>query len=475
MSYTEMIHAYFDEGLDGYLEDVLFEKLAQSPDLRREFTEHLRLHLMILQDMSSSTPPVDITRSLFTALEMIPPAVGIASPAAPMARRARPAAPSRRLVRGSHALTSAATALAVLLLVWMIRPFEVTRVEYVAAAPVPPGAVRTPSFSEAVPPPATARAVHEDRTTPAGDAREVHATRGNNATIESSPGSSNPSIAEHASLPAPVDQPGTVGGHVDGIPVAELRSSSGAIDSITAPPTTHGIASAPSAPIADVPDLPVAIVPGVDQQLYREALGANAMSRLPYFSGKDLSDMRGVFSHVILEMRIINGRSSPQVDLPYSAANMFKDLAFGIAYKIDDKNAIGLEYGRETFGQEYTSYESVNNDPLIVRQANSSSFDAPWLPKTYIRNMLLDWVGASWKVSFRQFELWSFIYPYMRTFVGATKQGPLGKMRLGFEIAPTRYTMFNLGVEGTFLRYQVDQVSNRTTKLGVTLGITAGF
>ena len=59
--------------------------------------------------------------------------------------------------------------------------------------------------------------------------------------------------------------------------------------------------------------------------------------------------------------------------------------------------------------------------------------------------------------------------------LGATKLGPLAKVRFGLEMYPTNYSMFNLGLEGTMLNYVVEGSWYKTYKLGVTFGVAVGF
>ena len=451
MSYSEMINAYFDEGLDGPFEDVLFEKLAESVDLRREFNEHMRLHMIIHLDASATMPPIDVTQGLFSRLG---PAMPMQTNAAAIPSQGKSVLPWRGFFRPSNIYTSMTTAALVITLFWFIRPFENTRIEYVTEkTPVPPALTQMETASAGAVLPSPAMPVpHAKRTV-------------SNATMDAA--ALVPSRSE------PVRQFET-----DPALIALLFANHAAVpDSVVQrTPRERKTLKIDTAPVIDdVSDMAVFHSPGMEETAVSVT---QAMSMMPFsqFQAASQSDaLQALLSGLILEMRVMNGRSNPSVNLPYSSANLFKDIAFSIAYKLDEKNALGFEYGRETFGQKYISYETVT-DPLVdIVIGSPNEVTAPWMPKTYTRNMMLDWFGAVWQVSFKQFEMFSMMYPYMRSFVGVTKQGPIGKLRMGVEIAPTSYSMFNVGVEGTFLRYEVDKMWYHTSKFGITLGLAIGF
>jgi hypothetical protein len=205
-----------------------------------------------------------------------------------------------------------------------------------------------------------------------------------------------------------------------------------------------------------------------------------AETRIPAVDGKTnsvsvTSSFRDVLSRCVFEMRVLNSRSNPRIDLPYSSYSMFKDLAFSVVYRLDEKNSVGLEYGREAFGQAFFSTDRID-EPLVDMVTRQDFVSASqWTGALYHRNAVLDWIGATWQHALPRTRLFSAIYPYSRAFLGATRQGPLAKARLGVNIAPTDISLFSLGVEGTMLRYRYEGVWYTTTKLGVTCGIAVGF
>lgn len=178
-------------------------------------------------------------------------------------------------------------------------------------------------------------------------------------------------------------------------------------------------------------------------------------------------------SRVFVEMRVMNGSSDPAVDLPAPGNAIFRDMAVSAVYALGTHHALGVEYGRESFGQVYASAEQRTPPSPSVRSIANVS--APWLPVVYNENRMLDWVGAVWKLSFADMALFDAVFPYARTVVGATKDGPLGKFRIGLEYAPWRHALFNAGFEGSLLRYSVEGAWYQTTKTGVTVGLAVGL
>ena len=393
--------------------------------------------------------------------------------------------------------------MAVLVLVWFIQPFGTTRIEYVERNPPAVTDLQDAETPPSAPPVSavedhdsrvSAAQDHDSRVSVASDVTGITELPSNRAikgaddiaadaaavaiTHPSDAGENTPERTADIDRPSGNGEPSRDDAMASEFAAATLDPSPPAVIDAGSPPSRPAVrdiqTAAPSA-IVDIPEFPVADGPDISAQAFRGDLTWNATSNGFPDRGSDSHGLPEFLSHFIFEMRVMNGKSNPQVNLPYSSANLFKDIAFSLSYKIDDRNAIGIEYGRETFGQEYSSYE-METDPLVdIVIKSPNEVTAPWMPKTYTRNMLLDWFGASWKVSFKQFEMLSMIYPYVRTLVGTTKQGPIGKMRIGLEIAPTKYTMFNIGFEGSFLRYEVDKMWNRTTKFGITAGLVAGF
>ncbi len=75
-SIVDKISEYFDEGLSGNNEEILFKELSASPELRKIFQEHLQMLSGFSSDISRLTPPIESTEKIFSALGFSIPSSG---------------------------------------------------------------------------------------------------------------------------------------------------------------------------------------------------------------------------------------------------------------------------------------------------------------------------------------------------------------------------------------------------------------
>ncbi|MBL0176145.1 MAG: hypothetical protein IPP94_12900 [Ignavibacteria bacterium] len=485
MNATELLHQYFDEGLDPAHEDVLFERLAASQELRKEFSEHARLHSFISQDLRNITPPAAVTAAVFAGAGLTAPAAAAATAGAASSGPMHAAHSALAVVKGHLPIIATAILSAVMtsgmFLLFSPAPIltlppgqQEARLQQTPTEAAPISADRIARDAENAEP-ASARIGRARHARTAGPvfADTRAAAQGSGAAVahgamersDRTGDGTPPSVAEaaHAAVtlrPPPADLlPSTV---------AELPIGA---DRYSALPADLDIAPAPlkTPTREDIPVQPVAVFPP-DAMLADASM--DGLSRSHFFQYHSNGDF---LSNLVFEMRVLNSRSYPSVDLPYNSHDLFKDMAISAVYKISDMHAFGLEYGRETFGQEYQSMMFFENrdpgEPIRIVY----SPPAPWIAAIVQRNKMLDWYGAVWKLSFPKFGIVDFVYPYARTVIGGTRQGPLAKFRFGLEMYPTNYSMFNLGLEGSVLQYIVEGSWHRTYKLGATFGVAIGF
>ncbi len=184
-----------------------------------------------------------------------------------------------------------------------------------------------------------------------------------------------------------------------------------------------------------------------------------------------------LLSNLVFELRKYYGTSYPDIDLPHNSHKVFENMALSVVHKANEHHAFGFEYGRENFGREFQRSETAQAAPLVVDQSVLQIFTPPaqLLNGQQRENRMLDLFGAVWKLSLPEYGIYDVLYPYLRAFVGATKLGPLGKLRAGLEMYPSNFSSLNVGVEGGMLRYTVDDLSYYTTKLNFTFGVAIGF
>ncbi len=493
MPYSELIHRYFDEGLEGSLEDVLFEQLARDQELRREFAEHARIASLVRADADHLTPPSQLTATLFADLGLAPAApateaVHAVPPGAhvriPVSERMRATLHAWLPQLRTAAFASVATAILLLVLLPRIGPDSIV-----------PGMVTDTADGD------RAIAGMAPRTTPASvavepvESRKPAAHQG--ARVMAAPVSDPAAVDEHAvvseaDLAVAGADASVAGADASGSPTFSFRvegrlSSTGENDmrderihAGTDAHLSYSVAlmrpgwlpmsdSAAHYTLEALRD-PRPAFPSSTRLIAHDvhAAATTAPSERPRTALDRITT-----SHVLVEMRLMNGTSDPDVDLPAPGNALFRDLAISAVYAVSTQHAVGVEYGRESFGQVYTSTDVRTPSSPSVRGIVNTS--APWLPVVYNENRTLDWVGAVWKLSFADMALFDAVFPYARTVLGATKDGPLGKFRMGLEYTPWPYTLVNAGVEGTLLRYTVEGAWYQTTKLGVTIGLAVGF
>lgn len=396
MNYEELLHEYFDGGLDEQRESVLFTALAHDVNLRQEFNDYVNLRSAMQSEVGSNTLPTALSASVFQGLGYsLPPALVTAS--SPEVGRAS----GGLMTYGAYILTSVlSSALTALVILLLLRPTSTVReVAQTIPATISPERMQRetsePKFVPNTVPASTVSApvVLSDRKT----VRVVHPSL----------------ISDEVENPAP-----TRSDNEEDVAVtsAELRSIEQAI--VSAPHHT---------------------LPTIN-------------------SGEVLADMTSGSSFGLdVAIRSFTSRSFPSVELPDPAASSMIDFAVTALYALADNHAAGIEFGRESFGQEYRQTFSGNG--VTVRQ-----------------NPTLWWGGASYRLEFSDMALLpEMLYPYSQATIGMSEVGPLGRFLLGVRIIPEQRIVFSLGLEGSLLAYPVEKQWYSTTKLGLTYGVSIRF
>ena len=471
MQHSELLHRFFDEGLDEPLEDVLFGQMALDPELRREFISHLQLHSIIQEDVAGITTPSHVSQQLLTTLGLIPPELN--PPSAPSRLwhgagtallRLRRLADAHR----GHLYTAVVSALvtAVLLLNFTGTPVDLLEADLPASAPA--DAVSSPlqrSGNAGGP---------EVRPLPSTDDASI-ADDGRTAMR---PGTSD------NSRPAARDRSASAAVSLPGLSIADdagdaAMSGSTATAPAQAPPSLATFLPAADGLRAKEP-LPLAAAQETITGLVPEDAGVE-IATLPESDAPwrffQPGPRENFLSNLVFELRKVYGTSYPDVDLPHNSFTVFQNMAISAVYKTTEHHAFGFEYGRENFGREFQrsieqDAQTSLADPSMAPLYRTSD---DWLVGPQRENRMLDLFGAVWKLSLPEYGLFDVVYPYLRTFVGATKLGPLGKVRAGLEMYPSNFSMLNVGVEGGMLRYTVDDMAYYTAKLNFTFGVAIGF
>jgi hypothetical protein len=484
MQSTELLHRFFDEGLDDSLEDVLFERMAVDAELRREFLQHQKMQHMIQEDVAGITTPSHVSQQLFIHLGLTPP--DNIPPPPGLGRRigAAMAGFGGALVRGRrYVFTAAISALATAILVMgLFRDGE-------PLSSAVSDLTRTNEFPQ---------------VTPQQDTEAKDGVRDNSGTAVPSSLPSSASAVTRGAPPAPTDAPRTS---------ASARSSASARTSASARSSAAQAAAAyaggslasgtPFAPLSSAADRGTAQHTALMRRSGIPAMRTLAdVSRAQETDGDDalramvaratpipLAEASGerpwhffqpgprtnLLSNLVFELRKQYGQSYPSVDLPHNSHTLFENMAISAVYKVTEHHAFGFEYGRENFGREFITAGTPAFAPLDPSMQELYTPPSPAMAETVRENRMLDVFGAVWKLSMPEYGMFRFVYPYMRTFVGASLVGPISKVRVGLEMYPSNFSMLNVGLEGGLLRYSVDEATYYTSKLNFTVGVAIGF
>ncbi len=473
MQHTELLHRFFDEGLEESLEDVLFEQMASDAELRGEFLEHLRLHSIIQEDAAGVTTPSHVSQELFINLGLTPPET--VDTAAPPGFRKQVAA----LAIGLHSFiverqryfyTAALSSLATVLLIFGLNIGDES------SATAEGDSVLTQPSSETVSKEAAqaGQGAHEGpATTELRDAGAVEGTVGTSQRIGSAGRPSGPTIGEGGSGTTYAGVLGTQSSEPRqaGVPVA-TRSDAFANDLVSAATAAEEHLAAEAEHSAEAHDLlhvRAIVLNDIPMTLPEEHVPERHWH---FFQPGPRTNL---LSNMVFELQKLVGTSYPNVDLPHNSHKVFENMALSAVYKVTEHHAFGFEYGRENFGREYTSTVVPLQAPLDVSVQEMFTPPASAMAVQSRDNRMLDIFGAVWKLSLPDYGIAHIVYPYMRTFVGATRIGPLGKVRLGLELYPSNFSALNVGLEGGVFRYTEDDAAYYTTKLNITLGVAIGF
>ncbi len=148
--------------------------------------------------------------------------------------------------------------------------------------------------------------------------------------------------------------------------------------------------------------------------------------------------------------------SSPDLNIPPPNTPLINNIALAMLYEINDFNSLGLEFGQESFMQEYELIET-------------------WGSREYEQNFIGFWGGIAYRHQFGYIFPNSRFIPYTKGFFGATSQGPLVKGEFGLNfIASENVDMF-LGIEGTGFFYSLKDKLYSTDKYGLSYGMAFKF
>lgn len=155
--------------------------------------------------------------------------------------------------------------------------------------------------------------------------------------------------------------------------------------------------------------------------------------------------IRGI-SDLFMEDEITNG---VQPD------HSWNNISAAINYTVDDHHSIGIEAGRESM--EYVTQQRVG---------------ATIEP---VEHYVMQWVGGAYQYSFSQAPLLAGTQPYMRIIAGGAAEGAVLKSIAGIRYDTQSALAMSLGLEGTMLLYRVEDNILSSKKFALTYGLSWRF
>lgn len=212
-------------------------------------------------------------------------------------------------------------------------------------------------------------------------------------------------------------------------------------------------------PISNVASNEQAITPELRNSIHSAEINSNfnqplfsspATQSFPLLFGSQISAVQ----NFTLNMRSLSSNSMNENNLSAPLQNSAIEINVALLYRLSENDAIGVEFGRENFLQQFTGTEKG----LSVRYEQSYSALC---------------AGASFQHKFDIDD--EVVEPFTRMMIGGTSVGPLGKCLLGLGFSLSDEFTVSTGIEASYLLFQYQQQWFSTQKLGVVLGTSLKF
>lgn len=131
--------------------------------------------------------------------------------------------------------------------------------------------------------------------------------------------------------------------------------------------------------------------------------------------------------------------------------------SFGVYLKSWGNLSIGFEVGSEAFAMEDRTAEYLNNTQGLI--------DPGFAP-----NRSVFWYGLGARYEINELEFLN-VKPYGQALIGNSEHGMMGKGSLGLQWDVSNAFSLGAGVEGTLIRYQLNNQYNLEDKLGLTASV----
>jgi hypothetical protein len=443
MNQARLIHRYLDGEVNGNEEDFLFNELSRNPEMRQEFNQQIKIHVITQNDMNSISPPIESTNALFSALGFsIPSGNFINRISSNESAKSKPGTiPFGKKLQGHVStliiaiLSSALTAFILFLLFnSFIKPEIASLAE---------------SFKKSVP---VLSSFQNDKQ--------------------------QNSVAAQSAAPHERDYSGIIRDAIrkefgnyfvdlktlENRYLAALNSNQDRTLTENTDNYYYNYIFPKEREIYHTNDMTYSnrafpIVPK-DRNITMNLINPTSSGFVytPYYP--EFANSRGYEqgdnTNWAISFRSTTSHGTPNFNIGNSTNQWFTDLSLGVKYKVNNYHSFGVEGGQERYSQEFS------------RMIEGKKFEQKQSP-------LLWWYGAIYKYSARQLSISNRFYPYAQVFTGGTVAGPLGKVQLGIQYQPAENVTFNLGAEASRLWYNIQGTTYSTDKMGVTYGLSIHY
>lgn len=444
MSYSRMIHEYIDEGLPKSEEEILFSELAKDAELRDDFNKQMKIHLIAQNDMNSIFPPADCTSNIFSTL-------GFSIP-----NEEKPVAP---IISFSSKFFSGIKKYAAYLMIATISSI-ITGAMFLAYDNYFNADNHISMSSN--------NSDKSINSTPYVSSKNNDNSSNiiNNNALNSNISNSTGSLPRKFSNQFANDANNRNSSSKDESTNLNniINSNKDANDNLS----TNNVQADDSNILLLVDN---SVFSSSDIIKSNDATQKFANSRAQSF-GKFNSGSLGTIipinifnsesanyyddSKYILSFKRINTKSEPNVDNLNSNESFFDNFVLTAIYRLDDNNAVGLQYGRERFGQEF--------DILVNGKTHVQS-----------QNPVLNYAALTYRLSVNPEIFESIFTPYFQTSAGLSTIGPVAKMSLGSSIRLMDGLSVFGEIDGAALWYNVNDKIYNTLKYGVNYGISVSI
>jgi hypothetical protein len=430
MNNSKLIHDYLDGKLQQPGQDMLFAELANNAELRNEFNQQMKMHMIAQNDMAMISPPAAATNAIFAELGFsIPPSGGAGDGAAGAGFGASFLAFMKRYLPGAATAVVSAV-LTGLIIYWLLdfdRSNSASINSDVAADSKPVITSVEGSYSPIMYMQAQNNSLTEaDVQRIINNAMARYMTKVDNYYKNYYTALINLSKNNRADNNRRDSYQ-----NVENVP----RSDFNMMDYLTDNSSTVTIQNNNRDMLIDN---------NGNSNLN------NSQTLNPQMTPKE------IISNFNLSFRGFSTRSNINVNVPSQSNPWFNNMGVGASYNLAKNHELGVEVGQESFPQKFN--RQVYGEEL-----------------TYYQNPILFWYGVTYRYSLKQIFVPNVFYPYFQVMGGFTKVGPLGRAQIGLSYSPDKRVTFNLGLEGTALWYNVQKTVYDTKKIGLTYGISISY